>query len=240
MAANICESKESSEWLSTWRKIDYIAKDVITHHIQAEDALDEGKAVRELVKMLPPNSTVFVGNSMPIRDIDTFFHKNEKNIRIMANRGANGIDGVVSTALGSAVYMRPLFLVIGDLSFFHDLNGLLAAKMYKLNMTIIVLNNDGGGIFSYLPQAEEPKHFELLYGTPTGLNFEHAVRMYNGQYTKVADWQSFQTAIFDSVSSEGLSVIEVPTDRTKNTANHRAIWAQVSQEINKYLHGLKE
>ena len=83
-----------------------------------EEELDEGKSILELAKLLPENSTMFVGNSMPIRDVDTFLHKNNKNIRIMANRGANGIDGVVSTALGAGVYERPLYLVIGDLIIF--------------------------------------------------------------------------------------------------------------------------
>jgi 2-succinyl-5-enolpyruvyl-6-hydroxy-3-cyclohexene-1-carboxylate synthase len=108
---------------------------------------------------------------MPIRDLDTFFFCNDKNIRIMANRGANGIDGVVSTALGASTVPNPLILVIGDLSFYHDLNGLLAAKLHQLNITIILINNDGGGIFSFLPQAGLPRHFETLFGTPIGLDF---------------------------------------------------------------------
>src|SRR5690606_34289839 len=194
--------------------------DIISSQMKLESELEEGKAVYELINLLPMQSTVFVGNSMPIRDFDTFFHKNEKDICIMANRGANGIDGVVSTALGASVYKRPLFLVIGDLSFFHDLNGLLMAKLHKLNMTIILLNNDGGGIFSYLPQYGEPKHFEVLFGTPTGLNYEHAVQMYHGQYTKILDWEGLKMAILDSISYEGLNVIEIPTDRERNLSSH--------------------
>ena len=153
----------------------------------------------------------------------------------MGNRGANGIDGIVSTALGASVSQQPLFLLIGDLSFFHDMNGLLAAKMHSLNINIILLNNDGGGIFSYLPQADEPKHFELLYGTPTGLNFEHAAKMYHGQYTKVLDWEGFRISVLDAVQNEGLNIIEVPTDRERNLTAHRAMWEQVSREINNYL-----
>ena len=172
---------------------------------------------------------------MPIRDMDTFFHTNENNIRLMANRGANGIDGVVSSAVGAAVHCRPLFLLIGDLSFFHDMNGLLAAKLHKININIILLNNDGGGIFSHLPQAEEGENFELIFGTPTGLNFEHAAMMYNGQYTKVLEWEDFPVAIREAAANEGLNIIEVPTDRTRNLQVHRELWEQVSREINKYL-----
>ncbi|MCJ8009499.1 2-succinyl-5-enolpyruvyl-6-hydroxy-3-cyclohexene-1-carboxylic-acid synthase [Lederbergia wuyishanensis] len=229
--ATLIQEKTSSSWLSKWLKMDEVAKSTIRKHMQLVEELEEGKAVFELVNLLPVDSTVFVGNSMPIRDIDTFFHKNNKNISVMANRGANGIDGVVSTALGAAVYKRPLFLVIGDLSFFHDLNGLLMAKLHKLNITIILLNNDGGGIFSYLPQFGEPKHFEVLFGTPTGLNYEHAVQMYHGQYTKIFDWEGLKMAILDSVSYEGLNVIEIPTDRERNLSSHREMWEKVSQEI---------
>ena len=144
---------------------------------------------------------------------------------VMANRGANGIDGVVSTALGAADNNRLLFLVIGDLSFFHDLNGLLAAKLLKLNINIVILNNDGGGIFSYLPQSEVPNHFEVLFGTPTGLDYEHATQMYHGQYTKIQDWESYRVAIQAAASRDGLNVIEIPTDRAKNLASDREMLA---------------
>ena len=87
----------------------------------------------------------------------------------MANRGVNGIDGIISTALGASVICDPLVLVIGDLSFYHDLNGLLAPKLHELNITIVVVNNDGGGIFSFLPQYEKKEHFESLFGTPIDL-----------------------------------------------------------------------
>ena len=118
---------------------------------------------------------------MPVRDLDSFFGGSDQPIRVLANRGANGIDGVISTALGvAAVSEGPTVLVLGDLSAYHDMNGLLAAKLHRLNATIIVLNNDGGGIFSFLPQAGYTDNFEQLFGTPHGLNFEAAARMYSG------------------------------------------------------------
>lgn len=115
-----------------------------------EDSLFEGTVYVELQKLLPDRCNVFVGNSMPIRDVDTFFHNSDKNITVYANRGANGIDGVVSTALGvSAASHEKTILIIGDLSFYHDLNGLLAAKQNKLNLTVLLINNNGGGIFHF-------------------------------------------------------------------------------------------
>ncbi|MCM3113442.1 2-succinyl-5-enolpyruvyl-6-hydroxy-3-cyclohexene-1-carboxylic-acid synthase [Lederbergia lenta] len=240
LVSKVIPKRDISTWLMDWLEMNQITKNVIEAQLHSESKLDEGKAIRELSRWIPEDSIIFVGNSMPIRDMDTFFHTNKKNIRIMANRGANGIDGVISTALGSSVHSRPLFLVIGDLSFFHDMNGLLAAKIYNLNINIILLNNDGGGIFSYLPQIKEPKHFEVLFGTPTGLNFEHAVKLYHGQYTRINDWESFQVAMIDAANYEGLNVIEIPTDRAENTASHRRIWEQVSREINKYLQSVEK
>jgi 2-succinyl-5-enolpyruvyl-6-hydroxy-3-cyclohexene-1-carboxylate synthase len=109
---------------------------------------------------------------MPIRDADTFFENQERSFRIFANRGANGIDGVVSTALGIyAATKEPVTLVIGDLSFYHDLNGLLVQQTLDIPLTVVLVNNDGGGIFSFLPQSAEERYFELLFGTPTGLEF---------------------------------------------------------------------
>lgn len=237
---NYVKKNENNEWLSQWQQVDQLAKTAIKAHMSQEQELEEGKVFYELFPRLPKDSTIFVGNSMPIRDVDTFFHKNNQGITVMANRGANGIDGVVSTALGASVYQQPLFLLIGDLSFFHDMNGLLAAKLYKLNMTIILVNNDGGGIFSYLPQAESKQHFEVLFGTPTGLDFQHAVEMYHGQYEKVTDWEHFSEAIKSAANYKGLNVIEIPTDRAKNLTSHRKMWEQVSREITTYLQGVEK
>ncbi|TCL46516.1 2-succinyl-5-enolpyruvyl-6-hydroxy-3-cyclohexene-1-carboxylate synthase [Thermolongibacillus altinsuensis] len=224
----------TSSWLKRWQKANELAKETLLRAAE-EQTMFEGKVFIELAQLLPSSTTLFVGNSMPIRDADTFFMTNDKNIRILANRGANGIDGVVSSALGASVVSEPLVLVIGDLSFYHDLNGLLAAKLQSLNATIIVLNNNGGGIFSFLPQASEPKHFEKLFGTPTDLQFEHVVRMYDGQYEKVETWEQFRTAVVQATSSEGLHVIEIPSSREENVKIHRNLWKSVSQEISIFL-----
>jgi 2-succinyl-5-enolpyruvyl-6-hydroxy-3-cyclohexene-1-carboxylate synthase len=171
---------------------------------------------------------------MPVRDLDTFFPASEKAIRFLANRGANGIVGVVSSALGASVESAgPLVLVIGDLSFYHDMNGLLAAKLYNLDATIILLNNDGGGIFSFLPQATgtEAARFEQLFGTPTGLDFRPAVEMYGGQFRRPATWAAFRQDVRDGIFGRGLTVIEVRTDRARNVAQHRALWPAVSAAL---------
>lgn len=230
----ITSRRPKGEWIETWQHVNKLAKEVLLE-AGKEKELFEGKVFIELAELLPERSLLFVGNSMPIRDADTFFMANNKQIRVMANRGANGIDGVVSSALGASTVAEPLVLVIGDLSFYHDLNGLLAAKLHRLNVTIIVINNNGGGIFSFLPQAKHKKHFETLFGTPTDLQFEHVVRMYDGDYQNVTAWEEFRYYVKRSTESEGLHVIELRTSREENVVKHRFLWDRVSQEIRKFL-----
>jgi 2-succinyl-5-enolpyruvyl-6-hydroxy-3-cyclohexene-1-carboxylate synthase len=221
----------STRWGIQWKELNEISR---SHMLKegVKNDLFEGQVIIELQKLMPEGASLFVGNSMPVRDLDTFFAVTNKNIRILGNRGANGIDGLVSTALGASVGSSPLVLVIGDVSFFHDLNGLLAAKLHGLNITIIVLNNNGGGIFSFLPQAKDEKHFEMLFGTPIGLNFEHPVNMYGGSFTRVSDWQEFRKIVAHCIAAGGLSVIEVPTKRKENAELHLRLWQSLSEHIN--------
>src|SRR5947199_9260270 len=148
--------RATSEWQRTWTALDRVADEAMRSYLRALDEPFEGKVFAELAEALPAGSVLWAGSSMPVRDLDTFFPAGETPIRFLSNRGANGIDGVVSSALGAAaVSSEPLVLVIGDLSFYHDLNGLLAAKKHGIQATIIVLNNDGGGMFSFLTQDYE-------------------------------------------------------------------------------------
>ncbi|WP_226528397.1 2-succinyl-5-enolpyruvyl-6-hydroxy-3-cyclohexene-1-carboxylic-acid synthase [Metabacillus niabensis] len=226
----------SNQFYDDWILSNTIFQDMIEHELGHINDLFEGKIVRELQHILPDGSRLVVGSSMPIRDVDTFFRNTDKEISIFANRGANGIDGVVSTALGiSADSTEPAFLLIGDLSFFHDFNGLLAAKMNNLDLTIILVNNDGGGIFSFLPQSKEEKHFETLYGTPIGIDFSKVVEMYQGEHEKINSWDELHTYFQDKWLNKGLKVIEIETNRTTRVNIHRELLDHVSQEIRKVL-----
>lgn len=220
--------KRETSWLREWQNLNRWTREKLANANEHEEFF-EGKIVQEIQKLLPENSTLFVGNSMPIRDVDTFFTADEKNIRILTNRGVNGIDGVVSTALGASVEAEPLVLLIGDLSFFHDMNGLLSAKLHQLNATIVIVNNDGGGIFSFLPQKKEEKHFETLFGTPLGLDYQYAVQMYGGEFYRVENWQDFRREAANSFLKQGLKVIEVVTDREGNRLLHQKIWDEVKE-----------
>jgi 2-succinyl-5-enolpyruvyl-6-hydroxy-3-cyclohexene-1-carboxylate synthase len=161
----------------------------------------------------------------------------------MGNRGASGIDGVVSSALGASAGAgpnEPTVLVLGDLSFFHDLNGLLAARLHQLDLIIVLINNDGGGIFSFLPQAAYPEHFEQLYGTPTGLDFRLAVQMYGGQFQREESWEQFRKAVSQGLNTGGLHVIEVPTERTSNVKMHRQLWEVIGKTLNERGIGMRD
>ncbi|MGG3466453.1 2-succinyl-5-enolpyruvyl-6-hydroxy-3-cyclohexene-1-carboxylic-acid synthase [Neobacillus pocheonensis] len=230
------KTKSTSRYIEKWKKINDLTKENMAH-IRDIAELNEGGLFYQLADFLPEGATLFVGNSMPIRDIDSFFLNNDKGIKVIANRGANGIDGTVSTALGAALYSQPLYLVLGDLTFFHDLNGLIAAKLYNIDINIILVNNNGGGIFSFLPQAEHPKHFELLFGTALNLEFEHAVRMFNGVFTKVKDWDQFHLEMKKTKELKGVNVFEIVTNRDRNRDEHRELWRMVSQEISNFVVG---
>ena len=227
-------TQKNSEWLNHWMDVNDHAKDLL---VQGHESWDEGVAVHQLIQHLPDNSTLFSSNSMPIRDLDTYFFTNNRSLRIFANRGANGIDGVVSTALGMSTKSQPMYLLIGDLAFYHDLNGLLTARKYQLNMTIVVMNNNGGGIFSYLPQAGDKKHFEDLFGTPMDLEFAHAAKLYGASYFHVASEHEFIPALQESEQHKGITIIEVMTNREENVANHRKLWNFVSREMTKVMKG---
>ncbi|MGM0903263.1 MAG: 2-succinyl-5-enolpyruvyl-6-hydroxy-3-cyclohexene-1-carboxylic-acid synthase [Bacillota bacterium] len=226
--------REHSVYLEKWKSINEHTKFKLSA-IRDIPELSEGKLFHLLADMLPENATLFVGNSMPIRDLDSFFFSNKKGIKVMGNRGANGIDGIVSTALGVATVSQPLYLVLGDLTFFHDLNGLVAAKLFKLNVTVLLINNNGGGIFSFLPQAEHPKHFETLFGTPLELDFQHVIEMYGGSYEKVHDWDHYHQVFANDLQASGLRVLEISTDRDRNLSEHRDLWKSVSQEISEVI-----
>ena len=225
-------SRAPSPWLDLWREVNRRARQAMSAQVGSFAEPFEGRVFSELAECLPEGATCYVSNSMPVRDLDTFCPGQSRSIRFLANRGANGIDGVVSSALGaSAAGQGPLILVMGDLAFFHDLNGLLAAKLHRLRATIILINNDGGGIFSFLPQAAYPEHFEQLFGTPHGLDFRPAAEMYGATFSRIADWAAFRAAVNAGLQADGVTIVEVASDRESNVTMHRAVWQAVSAAL---------
>jgi 2-succinyl-5-enolpyruvyl-6-hydroxy-3-cyclohexene-1-carboxylate synthase len=225
-----------NSWKEDWVAMGRRTRATLQARLRQSTDFSEPRIFAELADLLPSGATLFAGNSMPVRDLDTFFPGSTRIIRFLANRGASGIDGVVSTLLGmSAVSPGPILLTIGDLSFYHDLNGLLAAKQHQLRATIVLLHNDGGGIFSFLPQAQDQEHFEELFGTPHGLDFRPAAEMYGLSYQRPTCWEEFRTAVRNSLDSPGVTLIEVRTERRANVELHRSLWEAVSQSVQKSM-----
>ena len=148
--------------------------------------------------------------------------------RVLANRGANGIDGTVSTAVGvAAATGGPVVLLIGDVALAHDVGGLLAASRLGLKLTIVLLHNDGGGIFHFLPVSGEGAAFTEHVATPHGLDFAHAAALFGLGYEEAADVEGFRAAVGRALAAERTSIVTVRTDREANVALHRAVWAEV-------------
>ncbi|GIW11391.1 MAG: 2-succinyl-5-enolpyruvyl-6-hydroxy-3-cyclohexene-1-carboxylate synthase [Dehalococcoidia bacterium] len=211
-------------WRARWTLLDQLASASLAAELASEPTLSEPGAIAALAAALPEGATLVLGNSMPVRDAESVLPASTRRLRLLANRGASGIDGVVSTALGvSAVSAGPVALAIGDISFYHDLNGLLAARLHRLSATVLLLHNDGGGIFSFLPQAEQGEAFEELFGTPHGLDFAAIAPLYDLQYQQVETHSELEAALRASLGAPGVQVIAVRTERAANVARHRAL-----------------
>lgn len=216
-------------WLDGWLAADRAADRALRAWLADLDEPFEGAAIAETAAGLPDGTILYVGNSMPVRDLDGYLPASQTAIRCLGNRGANGIDGVVSSALGAAAAgAGPVVLVVGDVSFLHDLNALLAARLHGLSATIVLVNNDGGGIFSFLPQAVTdrpevglPERYEALFGTPHGIDLGPIVTALGGEHRRVGAGE-LTAAVAASVGRPGVRVLEVRTERSRNVELHRS------------------
>ena len=208
----------------------------------------DGAAVADVVSLLPDDVTLFMGNSLPIRHLDQYGRFRTKRIHAHANRGASGIDGNISTALGiTAASKRPLVAILGDITFYHDMNGLLPIKMWNNqqstdngqrttdsgsipnpqspipNLTFIVINNNGGGIFNRLPIAQHEPPFTKLFRTPHGLTFGPVAELYGLKYTQVTERDDFRAVVKTAVSDPKPHLIELITDSDHDEKTRREI-----------------
>ena len=223
---------ESNAYLNRWQRLDVAGKAQLSTAIE-EPSSFEGRTIHELQQHIPDNSQVLVANSMTVRDFDYFWFSGESDAVLYGNRGVNGIDGTVSTALGLATNHQPTYLVTGDLSLFHDLNGLAVAKTHNLNLTIILHNNDGGGIFEYLPQ-KGTKHFDYLFSTSQGLDYSGAAKLYGCGYTKISSPDELVSVLAKVSEESGVHIIEIPTDREYSRQLHRK-YTKVSVDMEALL-----
>jgi 2-succinyl-5-enolpyruvyl-6-hydroxy-3-cyclohexene-1-carboxylate synthase len=231
IALNALPGWQDKQWRSGFEKADAIAATEIDNFLASTDILFEGKVFAELAKRLPQDVSIYIASSTPIRDLDTFFQP-LKQISVLANRGANGIDGTVSSALGAAWRSeQPMILVCGDLAFYHDLNGLMAVKQYNINLTIILLNNNGGGIFELLPISNFDPPFEQYFGTPHGLDFAPIVTAYGCGYEQIQDWSHFQSAVLASLRQPSTQVLEIKSDRKRDKQLRQRLWKNIVKEV---------
>jgi 2-succinyl-5-enolpyruvyl-6-hydroxy-3-cyclohexene-1-carboxylate synthase len=218
------------DWLASWKAADAAAAAAIDATLG--DALGEPRVARELMALLPHDATLFVASSMPVRDVETFAAVRADPPRVLAHRGANGIDGTVSAAFGAAPASDgPVALLIGDVALAHDLGGLLAAKRLGLALTIVLVDNDGGGIFEFLPVAGAVDAFEEHVATPTGLDAERVAELFGLDYSAPTDPGAFAAAVTAGLGSGRTTLIHVRTDRKANVTEHRAVWEAVRNRV---------
>ncbi len=195
--------------------------------------LHEGHVVRALSARLPDPGQLFIGSSMPIRAADSFWPLVRPQQRFFANRGASGIDGLVSSGLGIATGRdpSPTVLLLGDLSLYHDMNGLWALQRHGIRATLVVCDNNGGGVFNFLPQAEHQDVFEEIFATPLGLDLSQVARLYGLVYSPVSDRSGLEPAIADAIAAPTPTMVVVRFKREDSVSGHRLCWEAAASAL---------
>jgi 2-succinyl-5-enolpyruvyl-6-hydroxy-3-cyclohexene-1-carboxylate synthase len=227
-------SPADPDWLASWRNADEQAAEAIGGALSGKE-LSEPRVAAELGVLLPAQATLFVASSMPVRDIETFWPARDDPPRVLCNRGANGIDGTVSSALGAAACVDgPVVLLIGDVALAYDIGALIASQRLGLKLTIVLLDNAGGGIFDFLPVSRsEMAHENDIYSdhiaTPTGLDFAKAAALYGLEHEPVQTIPALRAALERALSPRANStIVHVRTDRATNVELHGRVWSAVS------------
>jgi 2-succinyl-5-enolpyruvyl-6-hydroxy-3-cyclohexene-1-carboxylate synthase len=215
-------------WLGRWRDADARAGAAIASVV---DQLSEPDIARALATAIPAGAAVVIAASMPIRDAETFWPVLDAPPRAHANRGANGIDGTISTAYGVAAAdpSQPTYLLIGDVALAHDIGGLLIGRRLGVPLTIVCVDNGGGGIFDFLPVATQGAEYEEHVLTPTGLDVARAAALYDARYVAPDDRSALRTAL--GAPPEGTTIVHLRTERAANVALHRRAWEAVAQAL---------
>ena len=196
--------------------------------------LFDGESIAQVLNAIPENANVFAGNSLAVRHVDQFGVTPAKSLNLWGSRGASGIDGNVSTALGIAAAQpdTPLFALMGDVTLYHDMNGLLAIRRNNIrNATFIVMNNNGGGIFRRLPVAQIESVFEPYFLTPPGLDLAHIAQLYGLRHTRIQTRQQLHTALTPSTFADGGQLIEIQTNSVEDLKRRKAFMDLVLEQI---------
>jgi 2-succinyl-5-enolpyruvyl-6-hydroxy-3-cyclohexene-1-carboxylate synthase len=207
-------------WLASWQRADAVALQAVDEILDAGDSLTEPRLARDLLRAIPDGSLLWVGSSMPIRDVDNSKMRAGTGVRVLCSRGASGIDGTTSSAIGAAlVHHGPAFALVGDLTLVHDMPGLaIGPAEPRPDLCIIVANNDGGGIFSTLEPASFPGSFERVFGTAHGADLEQLAGAFGISYIRADGPDDLAKAVAETVPGTGIRVVEVRTDREVSAA----------------------
>ncbi|MEO0508706.1 MAG: 2-succinyl-5-enolpyruvyl-6-hydroxy-3-cyclohexene-1-carboxylic-acid synthase [Verrucomicrobiota bacterium] len=224
LAELLPDQKSDSAWMDQWKAAESATREAIDAKLAAMDGLFEGKAVWLLSQYAPTGTSVFLANSMSVRYGEYFWKPGNRGISIYSNRGANGIDGTLSTAMGVAHGSRKAILLAGDLAFLHDSNGLLAGSQMSGSLTVVVINNRGSGIFEYLPISDQEEVFETHFATPQTVDFEKLCAAHGVTYERIQDWDTFEEVV-SAPPDPGLRVLELKTDRKADVATLRSLFA---------------
>ena len=222
-----------TEWTAQWRALESSTWEATTQALNSGDDFDAA-FIHDLIEAQPSETHLFIGNSLPIRHVDQFGRPSAKNLHVFGNRGASGIDGNVSTALGVASQTGdPLVLLVGDVTFYHDMNGLFAVKNLDLtNVTIVLMNNNGGGIFNRLPISGYDPAFTDLFIMPHGLQFEHAAKLYGLDFVSTERRAKFRLLLTESVGRGIPRIIEVRTDIQHDEMRRKQVIQAVKEKLN--------
>jgi 2-succinyl-5-enolpyruvyl-6-hydroxy-3-cyclohexene-1-carboxylate synthase len=219
------------EWHRLWTDADRSAVGVLTGVGEGVGDLHEGDILAAVAASVPTGATLFVSSSMPIRDLDAFGSCRDSVVHVVGNRGASGIDGIVSTAFGvAAASAGPTVCVLGDVALFHDLNGLLWSREEDLGVVFVLIDNDGGGIFHMLPVREHEPHFSRYFATPHGLDFSHAANMHGVPFFDVTG-ADLSNELKRAVEVGRTSILRVRTDRTFNERRHAELAESVARRV---------
>lgn len=222
---------QASPSLEQWHQASRRVKEVVHQHVERATSLDE-IGVAQMVSTCAGRAATFAGNSMPIRDLDMYGMSQPDAQPVTANRGASGIDGTVATACGwAAGLQQPVIAVLGDLAVLHDLNSLSLMKTLANPLILVVINNDGGGIFSFLPVAAESDIFEQHFGTPHGFTFEAAADQFHIPYAHPTSPEAFLNLLTEALDANQSMLIEVTTDRRTNVELHHALQAEIKRRL---------
>ena len=223
-------TSRSNEYLQLWRNTETQVRQTIDQKLSTINNIIEPKVSWLLSQILPAGTPIFISNSMPVRDVEFFWKPNNLEIKPFVNRGANGIDGTLSTALGVAHRNQSSILLTGDLALLHDTNGFLIKHKFVGHLTIILINNNGGGIFEMLPVAKFDPPFEEFFATPQHINFAQLCATYGVEHEIIEDWEQLKEKL-SFLPNNGIRCLELPTDRRTD-----AKWRQ--DNLSKFAKGL--